>query len=146
MKIITAIPVLLVIAVVGIAFAGDQQVLKDSMKVNNEKMGEMLENILLDESWGETAKDAAILEQHAEVIKALDPSEYTKGMPKAEYFHGYALHLQSSSHNLKVAAEEIEKEVASGADRSAHLRPNAAVFFGQAVSMCTNCHNQFRGK
>jgi hypothetical protein len=67
-------------------------------------------------------------------------------MPKSDYFQSYALHLESSSHNLKVVAEEIEREQAAGAERSRYLRPNAAVFFGQIVSMCANCHNQFREK
>jgi cytochrome c556 len=148
MKVMTAIPVLLVVAVVGSAIARDNETddIKEKMKINYEKMGEMLDNILLDDNWDVIAEDAGVLKQHAQVIKAIDPNRYTKGMPKSEYFQAYALHLESSSQNLKVVAEQIERERASGAEKSRHLRPNGAVFFGQAVSMCTNCHNQFRGK
>ncbi len=98
----------------------------------------------LRQDWDKTIKDAELLTKHAQAIRSLDPSQYTKEMPKSDYFQSYALHLESSSHNLKVVAEEIERERAAGAERSRYLRPNAAVFFGQIVSMCTNCHNQFR--
>jgi len=148
MKSIKAITVLFVVAVMGSAFAQAEEAtsVKEKMKVNYEKMGEMLGNILLDKNWDQTIKDAEVLTQHAQEIKALDSSRYAKGMPNSEYFQSYALHLESSAHNLKVVAEDIEKEQASGAERSRYLRPNAAVFFGQTVSMCVNCHDQFRGK
>lgn len=120
--------------------------MKKNMKLNYEKMGEMLGHILLDEDWDKTIEDAELLAQHAQAIKGLDSSKYTKDMPNSEYFESYVLHLESSAHNLKVVAQDIEKERAAGAERSRYLRPNAAVFFGQTVSMCVNCHNQFRGR
>jgi cytochrome c556 len=148
MKSIKAITVLFVVAVIGSAFAQAQEAgdIKEKMKINYEKMGEMLGHILLDEDWDQTIKDAELLTNHAQAIKTLDPSRYTKDMPKSDYFQSYALHLESSSHNLKIVAEEIERERAAGAERSRYLRPNAAVFFGQIVSMCVNCHDQFREK
>jgi hypothetical protein len=148
MKSMKAMTVLFVVVVMGSAFAGAEEAddLKATMKMNYEKMGEMLGHILLDEDWDQTIKDAELLTKHAQAIKALDSSRYTKDMPKSEYFESYALHLESSAHNLKVVAEEIERERAAGAERSRYLRPNAAVFFGQTVSMCANCHNQFRGQ
>jgi len=148
MKSINAITVLFVIAVMGSAFAQAEEAgdIKQEMKINYEKMGEMLGHILLDENWDQTIKDAELLTKHAQTIRSVDPSGYTKGMPKSDYFQSYALHLESSSHNLKVVAEEIEKERAAGTERARYLRPNAAVFFGQIVSMCTNCHNQFRDR
>jgi len=148
MKSIKAITVLFVVAVVGSTFAQAEEAsgIKKTMKVNYEKMGEMLGNILLDKNWDQTIKDAEVLTEHAQEIKALDSSQYTKGMPNSEYFQSYALHLESSAHNLKVVAEDIKKEQASGGERSRYLRPNAAVFFGQTVSMCVNCHDQFRGR
>jgi cytochrome c556 len=148
MKATNAITVLFVVAVMGSAFARAEEAgdIKQEMKVNYEKMGEMLGHILLDEDWDQTIKDAELLTKHAQAIKSLDSSRYTKDMPKSDYFQSYALHLESSSHNLKVVAEEIERERAAGAERSRYLRPNAAVFFGQIVSMCANCHNQFREK
>jgi len=148
MKAIKAITVLLVVAVMGSAFAQAQEAgdIKEKMKISYEKMGEMLGHILLDENWDQTIKDAELLTKHAQAIKSLDSSQYTKEMPKSDYFHSYALHLESSSHNLKVVAEEIERERAAGTEKSRYLRPNAAVFFGQIVSMCANCHNQFREK
>jgi hypothetical protein len=148
MKATNAITVLFVVAVMGSAFARAEEAgdIKQEMKVNYEKMGEMLGHILLDEDWDQTIKDAELLTKHAQAIKSLEPSRYTKDMPESDYFQSYALHLESSSHNLKVVAEEIERERAAGAERSRYLRPNAAVFFGQIVSMCANCHNQFREK
>jgi hypothetical protein len=148
MKSINAITVLFVVAVMGSAFAQTEETgdIKQEMKISYEKMGEMLGHILLDEDWDQTIKDAELLTKHAQAIKSLDSSRYTKDMPKSDYFQSYALHLESSSHNLKVVAEEIEREQAAGAERSRYLRPNAAVFFGQIVSMCANCHNQFREK
>jgi hypothetical protein len=148
MKSTNAITVLFVIAVVGFALVGAQAAdeLKKNMKLNYEKMGDMLGNILLDKDWDETVKDAELLATHAQEIKNLDSSKYTKDMPKSEYFDSYALHLESSAQNLKIVAEEIQKEQAAGGERSRYLRPNAAVFFGQTVSMCVNCHNQFRGR
>ena len=148
MKAINAILVLLVVAVVGSAFAQDLKtdVVKETMKINLEKMGTMLDHILLDEGWDAVIKDAEQLKQHAQVIKNRDPSQYVEEMPKKDYFQSYAFHLESSSQNLKIVAEEIERERAAGSKKSGHLRPNAAVFFGQITSMCVNCHNQFREK
>jgi hypothetical protein len=148
MKSTKAITVLFVVAVMGSVFAQAEEPsgIKEKMKINYEKMSDMLGNILLDKNWDKTIQDAELLATHAQEIKALDSSRYTKDMPNSEYFQSYALHLESSANNLKVVAEDIEKEQASGAKRSRYLRPNAAVFFGQAVSMCVNCHNQFRGK
>jgi hypothetical protein len=146
MKAIMAISILVVVAVIGSAFALAEEAseTKKTMKMNYEKMDDMLGHILLDKDWDETVKDAELLAQHAEEIKNIDPSRYTKGMPKGDYFQSYAMHLESSAQNLKVVAGEIETEQATGAERSRYLRPNAAVFFGQIVSMCVNCHNQFR--
>ena len=148
MKSIKTITVLSIVAVMGslLAQAEEPSGIKKQMKINYEKMSDMLGNILLDKNWDKTIQDADLLAKHAQEIKALDSSRYTKDMPNSEYFQSYALHLESSANNLKVVATDIEKEQASGAERSRYLRPNAAVFFGQAVSMCVNCHNQFRGK
>ncbi len=146
MKAVNTVLVLLVVAVVGSAFAQDQEAddIKEKMKINYEKMGALLDHILLDQGWDAVIEDAEQVKKHAQVIKTLDPSQYVEEMPKKDYFHSYALHLESSSHNLKIVAEEIERERAAGAKKSGHLRPNAAVFFGQITSMCVNCHNQFR--
>jgi hypothetical protein len=146
MKATAAIPVLLVIALTGSAIAQDREAgsIPEKMKLNLEKMDAMLSHLLLDERWDAIIEDAGLLMKHAQVIRALDPSEYSDEMPKSDYFESYALHLESSSNNLKVVTEEIERERAAGGQRSEHLRPNAAVFFGQAVTMCVNCHNQFR--
>ena len=93
MKAIKAITVLFVVAVMGSAFAQAEEAgdIKKTMKINYEKMGEMLGNILLDEDWDQTIKDAELLTKHAQAIRSLDPSRYTKDMPKSDYFESYAL-------------------------------------------------------
>ena len=137
MKAINAILILLVAAVVGSTPARGQEAdaVKEKMKINYEKMGAMLDHILLDEGWDTIIKDAEKVIEHAQAIQALDPAQYVGEMPKKDYFKSYASHLESSSRNLKVVAEEIESERATGATKSGHLRPNAAVFFGQITSI-----------
>lgn len=146
MKTMAAILLLLVATVAAGAFARDEGAgdVTGEMKINREKMVEMLDLILLDKGWDVIIEDAKTLIEHARVIRNVDPSQYAKGMPKSDYFPSYALHLESSSYNLKVVAENIEIERSTGAEKSTHLRPNAAVFFGQIVSMCVNCHDRFR--
>jgi hypothetical protein len=146
MKAIKAITALLIVAIVGGVSAQDQATapIGEKMRVSLEKMEEMLTHLLLDDRYDLIIEGAEGLSEHAKMIRESDSSQWTEPMPKGEFFENYALHLESSSRNLKGVVEEMERQRAAGAKGSEFLRPNAAVFYGQAVTMCVNCHNKFR--
>jgi hypothetical protein len=146
MKAIKATMVLLIVAMVGVAVAQDKEAasMHDQMELGQEHLQQMLSHLLLDDDYESIVQGAEMLTKHAKEIRASKPSQWAEPMPKGEFFENYALHLESSSRNLKVVVEEMQRERAAGKKGSEYLRPNAAVFFGQAVTMCVNCHNKFR--
>jgi hypothetical protein len=146
MKAIKATMVLLIVGIVGVVAAQDKEAasMHDQMELGLEQMEQMLNHLLLDDGYESIVQGADMLTKHAQQIRASDSSQWSEPMPKGEFFENYALHLESSSRNLKAVVEEMQREGAAGKRGSEYLRPNAAVFFGQAVTMCVNCHNKFR--
>lgn len=146
MKAIKATMVLLIVAMVGVASAQDKEAasMHDQMELGLGQLEQMLNHLLLDDDYESIVQGAEVLVKHAQEIRASKASQWAEPMPKGEFFENYALHLESSSRNLKVVVEEMQREQVAGKKGSEYLRPNAAVFFGQAVTMCVNCHNKFR--
>lgn len=143
MKITAAILLVLVTSALGIAAAQGQAEpqLKDFMGPNFQRMRDMLYHILVDEDYAAVLEDTEHITEHARRIRALDP---VKGMPEDSYFQNYATFLETHSKSLGIVAGNLLREAAHPEQRSLHLRPQAAMHFGQIVTMCVSCHNRFR--
>ena len=140
-----SISILLLFAVataVGLSAQGQQKAeLKQLMGPNFQKMSDMLQHILVDEDYAMVSKDAELIIRHARMIRNADPS---KQMPNPSYFQNYANFLEAHATSLQNVADAIQLETRTHAERSEYLRPQAAMHFGQLVTMCVSCHNKYR--
>ena len=143
MKLTTAMLCVAIIAAAGVLSAQGQEKagLRQVMGPNFENMNDMLLHILVDEDYGTVSEDAKRIVKHAQLIRKVGPS---KDMPDVSYFKNYANFLEAHSTGLGIVAETIQAEERLGAERSAYLRPEAAMHFGQIVTMCVSCHNRYR--
>lgn len=142
MRLIASILLLLVSAVwIPSAQAQEKPAeLKELMGPNFETMSDMLSHILIDEDYRAVLEDARRIRRHAQLIQGFNGS---KEMPAGSYFQNYASFLEAHATGLSLVAETIERERLQ-AKRSEHLRPQAAMHFGQMITMCVSCHNRFR--
>ena len=143
MKLIPLVLLLVAISSAGILYAQAQEKgdLKQVMGPNFETMSDMLLHILVDEDYGIVSEDAKRISKHAQWIRKVGPS---KDMPEVSYFKNYANFLEAHAMSLEIVADTIQREERAKGERSLHLRPEAAMHYGQIVTMCVSCHNRYR--
>jgi len=143
MKLTTVMLCVAIIAAAGVLSAQGQQKagLRRVMGPNFENMNDMLLHILVDEDYGTVSEDAKRIVKHAQLIRRVGPS---KDMPDVSYFKNYANFLEAHAMSLGIVADTIQREENAKAERSVHLRPQAAMHYGQIVTMCVSCHNRYR--
>lgn len=144
MKVSASILLLLLVATapaITAAQGQDEPPLRQVMAPNFERMRDMLYHILVDEDYAVVLEDTEHIVEHARFIRARDP---VKGMPENSYFQNYATFLEAHATSLGNVAKALLDEDVDPAHRQTHLRPQAAMHFGQIVTMCVSCHNRFR--
>ncbi len=143
MKLTTAMLCAAIIAAAGVLSAQGQEKagLRQVMGPNFQNMNDMLVHILVDENYGAVSEDAKRIVKHAQLIRKVGPS---KDMPDVSYFKNFANFLEAHATSLGIVADTIQMEARAKAERSVHLRPQAAMHFGQIVTMCVSCHNRYR--
>lgn len=88
-------------------------------------------------------EDVGVIREHAQYLLDNVPS-MVKGKESHELFVTYAQTLKVRTTNMITVAKELEKQGAS--DKVNYLRPVLAEHFGQVITTCVLCHNQFRAQ
>ena len=91
--------------------------------------------------------DVGVVAQHAEQLAIAVPASVGT---KQELFLSMAYNLRSHANNLKLIVEKLgehDRGAKPGGNLSIdYLRNSAAAHFGEMVTACVACHNQFRRK
>ncbi|MDH5750987.1 MAG: hypothetical protein OEZ59_01040 [Deltaproteobacteria bacterium] len=125
---------------------GSSKDIKSLMGENFQNLHVILYN-LISANYKELPGDAAIIEDHAiKLLQNLPESANTKDLQ--ERFVTYANMLRMSSHHLNTVGSELvkrdQKQSEKGKLNIDYLRVVAAEHFGQMITTCVLCHNQFR--
>lgn len=129
-----------------------QTEVKYLMDINADKVLGILIDLMFDENYQQTVKDTAIVMEHAKILKTLNPGQDLNSRKifranaaqlelQATNIHNYAIQLQKG----KLAEQDNDKTNALGSDLGA-LRIAAVSQYGQMLTTCVTCHNQFRHK
>lgn len=118
---------------------------KQAMLLNYGMMNDILYHLLVDEDYAAIGKDADVIVGHAKWLQNLEPS-HKVGLATAAEFDAFALQLEGNATNLKLVAENLEKDKKANGLSVKHLRPAASMLYGQSLTMCVSCHQSFRGK
>jgi hypothetical protein len=94
------------------------------------------------------AADLDLVIAHADRLRASPPADLVKNADDRDKFNAYAANLRSNATQLKAVAAELEKRDRQGSARGVlsvdTLRVAASAHFGNVVTGCVLCHNQFR--
>jgi len=127
----------------GTAAAQDQS-LKEMMQDNFAGLTKILVNMITGH-YESIPDDLKLIQEHAQHLPDSIPAS---AQQHREQFLGYAYNLQSITRNFQTVVQELKQhEMESGAaGRVDYLRDVAAAHYGDMVTTCVACHNQFRRK
>lgn len=125
-----------------------QTKLKEAMGENFQKIQIVLKSLITSDYRGLTPK-IEIIHEHAVELGKASPgflkSDFTRRM-----FKNYAFGLESQSRNMLIVLKELiahdKQERQPGMLNIDYLRGVVALHFGNIVTSCVLCHNQFRRK
>lgn len=116
-------------------------------------MGENFQNLskilqaLITARYETLSKDVGSIEHHAKSLMD-NPPDFIKDGQERNLFNTYANTLKIRSGHLRAVVEELvrrdAKPTAIGTLNIDYLRGVAAEHYGQMVTSCVLCHNQFR--
>ena len=117
-----------------------------------ERMGDNFQNVqmiltnLVTANYADVPREIEVIREHAVSLTKDIPSEITREAEQ-EVFRTYAYQLVNSTTNMLTVLEELRSRDAqrpAGEMGVDYLRVVAASQFGEIVTSCVLCHNQFR--
>jgi hypothetical protein len=143
-----------VLGLVALSLAGTPVLAQDSSKLpikqlmseNFARVGKILTDLIA-ARYTETPKEADLIVQHANQLIASPPPSIKSDDDRA-VFLTFATNLRLAATNLKdvtqVLASRDKEAAGSGELKVDYLRVAAASHYGNMVTACVLCHNQFR--
>lgn len=122
--------------------------LKSIMGENFQNIQLILQN-LITSNYNNVPKEIKIIHKHAVDLGKTQP-DFIKSDFSKRMFTNYAYRMESQAGNMLTVLEELIKrdqaKTKSGALNIDYLRVVAAQHFGEIITSCVLCHNQFRRK
>ncbi len=93
-------------------------------------------------------EDLDLVIAHAEQLTASPPADLVKSADDRDKFLAYATNLRTNATQLKAVVEELSKRDRQASPEGVlsvdYLRVAASAHYGNMVTGCVLCHNQFR--
>jgi len=124
----------------GVGFSQEPTSIAPDMVVNLNAVNAIMAHLIVDENYQPVVNDCAQISAHAKDIFEKSPS---KDPASIKRFQSYALQLEANADILKVLAEKIQKSNEEKLDTGT-LKKTAALTFGQIVTSCVSCHQEYR--
>jgi len=125
---------------------GAKQDIKTLMGENFQNLHIILNDLII-ANYETLAKDAAVIEEHANMLMTITPATVLTSQQK-ELYSAYANMLRMRTrHLIEVGNALMLRDQASkisGELNVDYLRVVVAEHFGQMITTCVLCHNQFR--
>jgi hypothetical protein len=127
------------IALTSLGIAQEKTSITPQMAQNLKAMNSIMLHFLVDENYQVIATNSQEIIQHANDIMGKSPTKEGQ-----KVFESYALQLEANASILKVLAEKIQKGAGEKQIDTSTLKKTAALTYGQIVTSCVSCHQQFR--
>lgn len=131
----------------GLAGRASSSPIKDLMGENFQNVQVLLYN-LVTANYDRLPSQIQVLNDHAKQLAAKPPANVAATDIERKLFVTYASQLESSTGNMLTALKELIKHDKNPSDPGKlnidYLRVVVARQFGETVTSCVLCHNQFR--
>jgi hypothetical protein len=125
----------------------EQKPMQQAMGENFQIVTRILTELIASRYEG-IGQDLDLVIAHAGRMAASPPADLVKSADDRDKFTAYAASLRTNAAQLKAVAEELAKRDREGSPSGMlsvdYLRVAASAHYGNVVTGCVLCHNQFR--
>ena len=135
--------VLIYVFFVAQSWSQDKVGLTPDMGFNLKAINSIMQHLLVDDQYAPIVSDCEEISNHAKLIAEKSPVDDPVMVAQ---FRAFALQLDANAQILKVLSSKIQLGLESENTNTIALKKSAALTYGQIVTSCVSCHQEFRKK